>query len=327
MKAIVYERYGAPDEVFELREIEPPAVADDEALVRVRASSVNPVDWHYMRGEPYFMRAVSGLRAPKARVLGGDVAGRVEAVGPGVTAVRPGDEVFGSPVDGAFGTFAEMASVRADLLVPKPPSISFEQAAAVSFAGLTALQGLRDHGRVEAGQRVLVVGASGGVGTFAVQIAKALGAHVTGVCSTRNLDMVSSIGADEVIDYTREDFTRGTRRYDVIFQVAGRASPSSCRRALKTRGILVQCSGDARGRIAGPLGRLARAWLLSLVVSQRLTTFVARPKRDDLEVLRQLLESGAVTPVIDRTYPLDRVPEAIAYLEAGHAQGKIVITV
>ena len=323
MKAITYHRYGGPD-VLELEEVDDPVVNDDDVLVRVRAASANPRDWHFMRGMPYFMRAQFGLRRPRDRFLGSDVAGQVEAVGKAVTRLKPGDEVF---ADVLTGGFAEYTRVPEALAAPKPASLTFEQAAAVPLAGLTALQGLRDHGRVQPGQKVLIIGASGGVGTFAVQLAKAFGASVTGVCGPTKADLVRSLGADHVIDYTREDFTRSGERYDLVFQLAGTRSPAACRRALTPRGTLLVTSGESNGRWIGPVDRVIKAAALSPFVSQRLTPFVATRSRDDLLFLKGLIESGTVTPVIDRTYPLSEVPEAIRYLEAGHARGKVVITV
>jgi NADPH:quinone reductase-like Zn-dependent oxidoreductase len=322
MKAIVYSRYGSAD-VLELKNIDKPVVRDDQVLVRIRAASANPLDWHVMRGQPYIMRPQSGLRGPKRRVLGNDMAGEVEAVGKNVTRFRPGDAVM-ADVDGSF---AEYTSASEDILGLKPANLTFEQAAAVPVAGVTALQGLRDHGRIRSEQKVLIIGASGGVGTFAVQIAKSFGANVTGVCSTRNVDMVRSIGADHVIDYTREDFTQSEQKYDLILQLAGTRSPSDCRRALTSSGTLVLSSGESSGRWMGPVGRIMKAIVLSPFVSQKLGTFLAERSKEDLQVLGELIEAGKVTPVIDRTYPLREVPEAIRYLEQGHARGKVVITV
>ena len=322
MKAITYHRYGAPD-VLELEEVDEPVVKDDEVLVRVRAASANPRDWHFMRGLPALMRPF-GLRIPKGGGLGTDVAGEVDAVGKDVTRFRPGDEVF---ADVLTGGFAEYAAVPEELLEHKPANLTFEQAAAVPLAGLTALQGLRDRGQIQSGQRLLIIGASGGVGTFAVQLGKWFGAEVTGVCSTRNVDMVRSIGADHVVDYTREDFTRSDQKYDLIFQLAGTRSPSDCRRALTTKGTLLLSSGASDGRLIGPLDRIIKAAALSPFVSQRLVPFEAKRNRKDLQVLKELIEAGTVSPVIDRTYPLIEVPEAIRYLEEGHARGKVVITV
>ena len=327
MKAIVCDGYGAPDEALRFTDIEPPTVGDDEVLVRVHAASVNPADWHLIRGKPYIARLQMGLRTPSFTVPGCDVAGRVEAVGKGVTAFQPGDEAFGSSFMRGFGAFAERAAVPEHVLALKPANLSFEQAAAVPLAGLTALQGLRDHGRIEPGHRVLIIGASGGVGTFAVQIATSLGAEVTGVCSTRNLDMVRSLGAHHVIDYTAEDFAAGGQRYDLVLQAAGTRSPSDCRRALTHRGTLVQISGDSDGRWIGPVGRVITARLLSPFVSQRMVTFTVRPNWQDLQTLKQLIKAGEVTPVIDRTYSLGEVPDALRYMEEGHTQGKTVITI
>jgi NADPH:quinone reductase-like Zn-dependent oxidoreductase len=321
LKAITYHRYGSPD-VLEFQEVDEPVAKDDEVLVRVRAVSVNPRDWHFMRGLPYVVRPF-GLRRPKDGVLGSDVAGQVEAVGRNVTRFRPGDEVFGDVLTGGF---AEYTGVSEDFLGLKPANLTFEQAAAVPLAALTALQGLRDHGRIRPGQKVLIIGASGGVGTFAVQIAKSFGADVTGVCSTRNLDMVRSLGADHVIDYTQEDFTQRGQKYDLILQLAGTRSPSDCRRALTPKGTLLLSSGESSGRWIGPIGRIIKALVLSPIVSQRLAPFEAKRSREDLQILKELIEAGKVTPVIDRTYSLSEVPEAIRYLEEGHARGKIVIT-
>jgi NADPH:quinone reductase-like Zn-dependent oxidoreductase len=320
MKAIVQHNYGAPEAVLELQDIDQPVVGDDEVLVRARAASVNPADWHLMRGSPYFVRLAGyGLRRPKNPVPGSDVAGVVDAVGKNVTRLRPGDEVFGW----CRGAYAEYACAAEDHFVPKPANITFEQAAAVPLAATTALQGLRDKGQLRKGQAVLVIGASGGVGTFAVQIAKALGTEVTGVCSTRNVEMVRSIGADHVIDYTREDFIRGEQRYDLIFQLAGTRPPSECRRALTRRGTLVLSSGD--GRLSG-IGRIVTAMVSSPFVSQRLVTWVATLNNADLLALGGLIEAGKVTPVIDRTYALSETPAAIRYLEEGHTRGKVIIT-
>jgi NADPH:quinone reductase-like Zn-dependent oxidoreductase len=323
LKAITYHRYGAPD-VLELQDVDEPVVNDGDVLVRVRAASANPRDWHFMRGLPYFIRAQFGLRAPKNPALGSDVAGQVEAVGRNVTRFRPGDEVYADVLTGAF---AEYAAVPEDLVAVKPANLTFEQAAAVPLAGLTALQGLRDHGRVQPGQKVLIIGAAGGVGTFAVQLAKWLGADVTGVCSTRNVELVRSLGADHVIDYTREDFTRSARKYDLILQFAGTQSPSECRRALTPTGTLLLSSGESGGRWIGPVSRMIKALALSPFVRQRLRPFEAKRSSEDLRVMKELIEAGEVTPVIDRTYPLTDVPEAIRYLEAGHARGKVVVTV
>jgi NADPH:quinone reductase-like Zn-dependent oxidoreductase len=327
LKAIVQERYGAPQDVLALREVDRPSAEANQVLVRVRAASVNPADWHFVRGEPAIARLQWGFRTPKDTIPGCDLAGLVEAVGEGVTSLAPGDEVFGSAFMRGFGAFGELASVPGDVLAAKPANLSFGDAAAVPVAGLTALQGLRHHGQVRAGHKVLIVGASGGVGTFAVQIAKSLGAEVTGVCSTRNVDLVRSLGADHVIDYTKEDFTRGGPRYDLIFQLAGTAAPSACRRALTPKGRLLLSSGESKGRVIGPLGRVIKARALAPFVSQTMMSFTVSPGRSDLDAVRQLLEAGDVSPVIDRSYALAEVPEAIAYLEQGHARGKVIVDV
>jgi NADPH:quinone reductase-like Zn-dependent oxidoreductase len=323
LKAITYHRYGAP-EVLEFQEVDDPVVGDDEVLVRVRAASANPRDWHFMRGLPAFMRLQFGLRGPRHGGLGSDIAGQVEAAGAKVTRFRPGDEVY---ADVVMGGFAEYVRVPEALLVPKPANLTFEQAAAVPLAAVTALQGLRDHGRVQPGQQVLVIGAAGGVGTFAVQLAKWLGAEVTAVCGTGKADLVRSLGADHVVDYTKEDVTRGDRRYDVVFQLAGTQSPSDLRRALTPRGTLLLSSGESDGRLIGPVDRIIKALLLAPFVRQRLVPFEAKQSSEDLQLITTLIEAGKVTPVIDRTYPLSDTPEAIRYLEQGHARGKVVITV
>jgi len=321
MKAIVYHRYGSPD-VLELKEIDTPAVEDGQVLIRVHAASVNPLDWHFMRGLPYLVRIKAGLRRPKVSRLGADVAGQVESVGKNVTRFQPGDEVFGA----CTGAFAEYACASESALAPKPANVTFEQAAAVPVAALSALQGLRDKGRIQPGQKVLINGAAGGVGTFAVQIAKVFGADVTGVCSTRNVEMVRSIGADQVIDYTQEDFTKSGRRYDLILDSVGNHSLSGFRRALTAEGTLVLVGGPDSGRWVGPLMGMLKAVVLSRFVSQKLLPFLAKRSKDDLIVLKELIEAGKVIPIIDRRYPLSEVPEAIRYLEEGHARGKVVIT-
>ena len=322
MKAIVFRNYGSPD-VLRFEEVEKPAAASNEVLVRVCAASVNPLDWHGMRGKPYVMRMMGGLRKPKRPKLGVDVAGRVEAVGRNVTRFKPGDEVFG----GCLGlwTFAEYACVPERALVMKPDNVTFEQAASVPVAAFTALQGLRDKGHVQPGQRVLINGAAGGVGTFAVQIAKSLGADVTGVCSTRNVDMVRSLGANRVIDYTQEDFTKSGQRYDAVFDCVGNHSLSAYRRVLHPKGICIIAAGPD-GRWIGPLARFIEALALSPFVSQKLVPFIASPNKEDLTIVCELVKAGNVIPVIDRRYKLSAVPEAIRYLEAGHARGKVVIT-
>ena len=322
MKAIVYCDYGSPD-VLRLEDIARPVPNDDQVLIKVRAASVNPFDWHFMEGTPYIGRAMGmGLRKPKDVRLGVDVAGRVEAVGRNVTQFKPGDDVFGA----AHGAFAEYACASEKRVVIKPGNLTFEQAASIPIAGVTALQGLRDRGNVQAGQRILINGASGGVGTFAVQIAKSFGAHVTGVCSTKNVAMVRSLGADRVIDYTKEDFTRAQERYDLILDNVGNHSLSACRRVLTPRGRYVMIGGP-KGRWVAPLDRALAAKVYSWFVSQDIGMFMARMDKEDLGILGDLMQSGKVTPAIDRTYTLRQVPEAIRYLEAGHARGKVVIAV
>ena len=323
MKAIVQDSYGSAD-VLELRDIDKPVVGDDDVLVRVHAAGVGAGVWHLMTGLPYLVRIAGyGLRKPKTRVPGTDVAGHVEAVGTDVTRFQPGDEVFGECV----GAFAEYACAREDKLVPKPANLSFEQAAAVPDSAHTALKGLRDVGKVKPGQKVLIIGAAGGVGTFAVQIAKALGAEVTGVCSTTKTDLVRSIGADHAIDYTRGDFADGRQHYDLILDTAGRRSLSHLRRGLTRQGTLVIVGGEGGGRWFGGVERQLRAVMLSRFVRQQLRApvYAEHPKKD-LQFLKELIEAGKVTPVIDRTYTLSEVPEALRYFGEGHAQGKIVIT-
>jgi NADPH:quinone reductase-like Zn-dependent oxidoreductase len=322
MKAIVVCDYGSPD-VLKLENVEKPVPDDDQLLVRVRAASVNPLDWHSSRGTPYAARILMGLRKPKDTRLGVDFAGTVESVGKKVTQFKPGDEVFG----GRDGAFAEYLSVRADrAVVLKPANVSFEQAAAVPVAAITALQALRDKGMVQPGQKVLVNGASGGVGTFAVQIAKAFGAHVTGVCSTRNADLVRSIGADRVIDYTREDFTRGGERYDLILDNVGNHSLLAFRRALNPRGKYILIGGGPPGTWIRPLPRALNAFLLSRFVSQDMGMMMADMNKKDLAVLGELMQAGKVTPVVDRRYRLSETPEAFRYVEGGHARAKVIIT-
>jgi NADPH:quinone reductase-like Zn-dependent oxidoreductase len=321
MKAIVQDRYGAPD-VLELKEIATPVAGGNELLLRVRAAALNPLDWHNLRGLPYPLRIGSGLVRPKSRVLGVDVAGRVESVGDGVTRLRPGDDVFGL----CEGSLAEYACAKEDRLVPKPASIPYEQAAAAPVAALTAIQGLRNRGGIRAGQNVLIVGASGGVGTFAVQMAKVFGAVVSGVCSARNVDLVRSLGADHVIDYTKEDFFRTGKKYDLILDMAGTHSLSECRRALTPRGSYVLVGAPSGRWLKGP-DRFLKALVLSPFVSQRFLPFLTRPNNDDLNLLRDLLERETVTPVIDRCYELTGVPEAMRYLEEGHVRGKLVISI
>ncbi len=313
MKAIVYQKYGSPD-VLELQEVDKPTVTDGEVLVRVHAASVNPLDWHFLRGTPLVVRILAGLLKPKRKILGVDVAGRVEAVGGEVTRFQPGDEIFGSSPNS--GAFAEYLCVPEDGVVLKPANLTYEEAAAVPVAALTALQGLRDKGQIQPGHKVLINGASGGVGTFAVQIAKSFGAEVTGVCSTRNLDMVRSIGADRVIDYSEEDFTQTGGRYDLILDAVGNHSLSDCKRALHANGIYVAAAGSS----------VRSLWIL-MTGRKKMVWMLTKPNREDMGFMKELLETGKVTPVIDRRYKLSEVPEALRYQGKRHAQGKTVINV
>jgi NADPH:quinone reductase-like Zn-dependent oxidoreductase len=323
MKAAVYRCYGGV-QVVNIEQIAKPTPAADRVLVRVHAASVNPLDWHYVEGKPYIMRPGAGLGAPDDVRLGVDFAGTVEAVGSNVTRYKPGDEVYG----GADGSFAEYVTPRAEgSMALKPGNLSFEQAAAVPIAAITALQSLRDKGQLKPGQKVLINGASGGVGTFAVQIAKNLGAEVTGVCSTRNLAMVKSIGADHVIDYTREDFTQGPVHYDLIIDTVGTHSISDYRHALAPGGILVMVGGPSDGAWLGPLSGIVKAMVVAPFVHEKLEFFIAQMNKEDLEVLRGMMEAGKLTPVIDRRYPLAQTREALSYLLQGHARGKVVVTV
>jgi NADPH:quinone reductase-like Zn-dependent oxidoreductase len=324
MKAIVQERFGPPD-VLRLVDSDPPEVGADDVLVRVHAAALNPYDWHIMRGDPLVARLMGevGLRKPKARVAGVDAAGRVEAVGANVRGLQPGDEVLGF----CQGAFAEYARAQADKLVPKPARLTFEQAAAVPMAGTTALRGLRDVGAVRAGHRVLVNGAAGGVGTYAVQIAAALGAEVTGVCSTRNVELVRSIGAAHVVDYTTEDFTDGRPHYDVILDNVGNRPLSQLRRALTPTGTLVLNGGGSPGHVLGPVGSILRAVVVNRLVRERLRLLPHEQKQEQLLTLTGLIEAGKLTPVLDRTYPLADTAEGLRRVEQGHARGKVVITV
>jgi NADPH:quinone reductase-like Zn-dependent oxidoreductase len=317
MKAIVYTEYGSPD-VLQFKDVEKPAPRDDEVLVKVHAASANPADWHLMRAEPFLARLANGLLKPKNTKLGADLAGQVEAVGSNVSQLQVGDDVFGEMSLKELGGFAEYVCAPEELLALKPARMTFEQAAAVPLAAFTALQGLRDKGQIQPGQRVLINGASGGVGTFAVQIAKSFGTEVTGVCSTRNLDMVRSIGADHVIDYTQEDFTQTAQRYDLIFDAVGNRSVSDYKRALSPNGI---CS------VAG-FTSLSRLFQIMLLGGKKVGMMkTAKANKEDLVFIKELLEAGKVVPVIDRCYPLAETAEAIRYLETGHARGKVIITV
>ena len=322
MKAIVYHKYGSPD-VLKLTEIDTPAPQDDEVLIRVQAASVNAYDWHMLKADPFLIRLMAGLFRPKHKILGVDVAGRVEAVGGNVKQFRPGDEVFGDVSARGGGGFAEYICARESILALKPARLTFEEAAAVPMAAVTALQGLRDKGNIQPGQKVLINGASGGVGTFAVQIAKSFGAEVTAVCSTRNLDMARSIGADHVIDYTQENFARSGQRYDQIFVANGYHPIRDYKRALNPKGICVVAGGSMaqvfQVMLLGP-------WM-SMTGSRKMVNYVARPSQKDLVFMTELLEAGKVKPVIDRRYPLSEVAEAIRYLDEEHARGKVVITV
>jgi NADPH:quinone reductase-like Zn-dependent oxidoreductase len=323
MRAVVQDTYGSTD-VLELRDLDPPVISDDEVLVRVKAAGVDRGVWHLMTGKPFPVRLAGyGLRAPKNPVLGSDLAGVVEEVGKGVSRFAPGDEVLGI----GKGTFAEYTAARQDKLAPMPADLSAEQAAVVPVSGMAALQAARDHGRIDSEQQVLVIGASGGVGTYAVQIAKAFGAEVTGVCSTTKVDLVRSLGADHVLDYTRTDFADGSERFDVIIDIGGNASLSRLRRALTPRGTVVIVGGETGGRWLGGTDRQLRALAMSPFIGQKLTTFISAESGDDLLDLTRLIEAGRVTPVLDRTYPLSEVPKAIRYVEQGRARGKVVITV
>ena len=332
MKAIAQDRYGAP-EVLEFREVEQPVAGPHDLLVRVHAASANARDWHIMRGDPYIVRLMSpslfGLNGPRRQIRGSDFAGRVESVGAAVTRFRPGDEVYGD-AGASDGAFAEYVVVSEDLAERKPSNISFEQAAAVPLAGTTALMAVRDAARLHAGQRMLINGSSGGVGTFAVQIARALGAHVTAVCSSRNVDLLQSLGADQVIDYTHEDFARGSTRYDVLLDLVGNRSLSDCRRVLEPDGTLVLSGGGTShgGSFFGPMGLMIRATVMSKFLQKpHMLVLTATSNHANLATLRELIEDGKVTPVIDRTYPLDKTPEAIRYMEVEHARAKVAISV
>jgi len=319
MKAVIYEHYGPPD-VLQLKDVDKPIPNDDEILVKVHAASVNALDWHALRADPFLFRFMgAGIMKPKNNILGADVAGRVEAVGRNVKQFQPGDEVIGDLYECGLGAFAEYVCKPESTFVLKPANLTFEEAAAVPSAANTALQGLRDIGHIQPGQKVLINGASGGVGTFAVQIAKSFGAEVTGVCSTRNLDMVRSLGADHVIDYTQDDFIQNGQRYDLIFDNVANHSISECKRVLSPNGVYVAVAFSPVALIFGPV--------ISKLGSQKVGAFEAKPNHQDLTLLKELCEAGKVGPVIDRRYTLSEVPEAIRYLEEGHARGKVVITV
>ncbi len=321
MKAIVYTEYGPPD-VLQLKEVEKPTPKDNEILIKVHAASANAYDWHLLRADPFLVRLFFGFSKPKHKILGADVAGRIEAVGKNVIQFQPGDEVFGDISECGSGGFAEYVCANENALVLKPTSMTFEEVAAVPFAAVTALQGLRNKGQIQSGQKVLINGASGGVGTFAVQIAKSFGAEVTGVCSTRNLDMVRSLGADQVIDYTQEDFTKNGQCYDLVFAANGYHSITDYKRALSPKGIYVMSGGSGaqmfQAMVLGP-------WI-SMTGSKKMGSFLMKPNKKDLIFIKELLKAGKVVPAIDRRYPLGEVAEAIRYLEQGHARGKVVIT-
>ena len=322
MRAIVRDEYGSPD-VLRMSEVDKPLMGDDDVLVRVHAASVNPYDWYMMTGKPYLVRTQAGLRRPKQRIPGVDVAGVVDAVGKDVTGLEIGDEVFGT----GRGAYAEFVVASGDRIVPKPENVTFVQAAAVPMAAITALQSLRDKGQIRTGHKVLVNGASGGVGSFAVQIANSFGAEVTGVCSTRNVDMVRSLGADHIVDYTDQDFTRSDQQYDLILDIVGNHSLRRYRKALTPEGTYVSAGMEKMGNWIQPLTHLVKVMVSSLIGRQKMVGMLARFNQPDLIILAELIESGAVTPVIDRTFDLAEAPDALRYLGAGHAQGKTVITV
>lgn len=322
MKAVVYTKYGSPD-VFRYEEVEKPVPKDNEVLVKIHAAAANAADWRFMRGKPFLLRLMIGFLKPKFKILGADIAGRVEAVGANVKRFKPGDEVFGDISDCGWGGFAEYVSTCEEALVLKPANLPFEKAAAVPFAAVTALQGLRDYGKIQAGQKVLINGASGGVGTFAVQIAKSYDTEVTAVCSTAKMDLVRSIGADHVIDYTKEDFTQKEQRYDLIFAANGYHHISDYKRALSPKGIYVMAGGSG--------AQIFQAMFLGALKSEKngkkLCNFTAKPGKEDLGFIKELIEAGKVKAVIDKRYPLNEVADAIRYLEEGHAKGKVVITI
>ncbi len=323
MKAIVYTQYGSPD-VLQFKEVEKPTPRDNEVLVKIHAASANPLDWHLMRGAPFVARFENGLFKPKQPILGADIAGQVEAVGSSVTQFKPGDEVFGDISLSGLGGFAEYGCAREDTLVLKPSNISFEEAASFPVVGFTAIQGLRDTGHIQSGQKVLINGASGGVGTFAVQLAKSFGAEVTGVCSTRNLDMVRSIGADHVIDYTQEDFTKNGQGYDLIYDAVGNRSVSDYKRALSPNGVCVVAGFTTLSHLFKVI--LLGAWVSKTEGKKIGLMGTAQPNQKDLVFIKELVESGKIVAVIDRSYPLSETAEAIRYLETGRAKGKVIIT-
>lgn len=327
MRAITFESYGSPDDVLHLEHIEPPEPRDGEVLVRVRAAAVNAADWHIIRALPAMARLQFGLRKPRLRVPGSDFAGTVLAAGSHVAGFRVGDDVYGTTFMHGFGALAERVAVGEHLVARKPSNLTFEEAAAVPLAASTALQALRGHGRVGPGDKVLVVGASGGVGTFAVQVAVALGAEVTSVCSTGNHELVRSLGATRVVDYATEDVTTSGERYDLILQLAGSERASAFRRVLAADGTLIQVSGDSANRVVGPLGRIVAGRLLSPFIPGTITSFTVAPSSADLEALTALVEDGKVRPIVERVYSLSEVVDAVRHVEHGHARGKVVVAV
>ena len=327
MRAITCRGYGPPSNVLVARDVDEPTIDDDQVLVNVYAASVNPADWHLIRGIPYLARLQVGLRRPSFEIPGSDFAGVVEATGAAVTTLHPGDEVYGTTFMAGFGAFAERVAVPERLVTLRPRNVTFEEAAAVPLAASTALQALRDHGKVQAGQRVLVIGASGGVGTYAVQLGKHFGAAVTGVCSANNVELVHALGADEVIDYTTQDFVAAPDRYDLILQLAGTHNASQLRRILEPKGTLVQVSGESSNRWIGPLGRLVGGRLLARFVDETITSFTVQPSRDDLKVIASLIEGGTLRSHVDQTFALDDVREALTRVESGRTRGKVAIKV
>lgn len=327
MKAISYEEYGPPLKVLSFEEKPKPSIGDDELLIAVEAASVNPADWHVVRGDPFIARLAFGLRAPKKKIPGADIAGVVEETGANVTDYKKGDAIYGDVFDSGLGAFAHYVSTTEKHVQPKPANLSFIEAAAVPLAATTALQGLRDHGEIKPDDTVLIIGASGGVGTFAVQLAKEFGAEVTGVCSTQNLELVTSLGADHAIDYTQENFTDHTDRYDLVFHLGGIHTLADYRKVLKPKGRLVLAGGESKGHIIGPVGRIIKAAFLSPFVSQKLTSFTAKHKNKDLAYLTELIEAGKLKPIVSKTYALQDTPEAIAAVEEGHIVGKVAIAI
>ncbi len=323
MKAIVQDKYGPPHDVLSLREIDKPVIKDNEVLVRVHTAAVHAGDWLLMGGQPPILRLMFGLRKPRKKIPGFDLSGYVEAVGPKVTEFQVGDDVFGT----CKGSCAEYVATSAKRLAPKPDNLTLEQAAGIAVSGITALRGMRNAAKVQPGQKVLITGASGGVGTFAVQIAKSLGAEVTGVCSTSNVELVRSVGADHVIDYTREDFTEGEERYDIVLDNAGKHSLKEMRRAVAPTGRLIPNSGTTGGKVFGPIGRMLRASMSAMFVSKQGAPFVAGERREDMLALKELIEAGTITPVIGETYPLSDTAAAMALVASGHARGKTLVAV